>query len=97
MSIGNAALHQSETRTAAPFSPLGEKEHMERQAAARLRRSPYSEVRSVACEFHEGLLRLRGRVSSFYLKQVAQTAVMDLDGVEEIHNHLEVVSPPDCP
>ena len=57
--------------------------------------SPYAEVRRVACEFHEGMLSLRGRVSSYYLKQIAQTVVLGMEGVEEIHNQLEVVTPPD--
>ena len=70
---------------------------MERRALARLRRSPYREVRRVACEFHEGMLRLSGRVPSYYLKQMALAAVREMDGVEEIHNHVEVFSPADWP
>jgi hypothetical protein len=79
------------------FSPCSEKEVMENRASSRLQRSLYPEVRRVACEFHEGMLNLRGRVSSFYLKQVAQTAVLEMDGVDEINNLLEVVTPLDRP
>ncbi|NLF07852.1 MAG: BON domain-containing protein, partial [Pirellulaceae bacterium] len=52
-------------------------------------------IRGVLCEYHEGLLRLRGRVHSYYMKQLAQTAVQDIDGVVEILNQLEVAAPPD--
>jgi osmotically-inducible protein OsmY len=43
------------------------------------------------CEFREGLLLLRGRVSSYYHKQVAQEAVLRLDAVEQVINQIEVV------
>jgi osmotically-inducible protein OsmY len=48
------------------------------------------ELRRLACDFHEGVLTLHGRVSSFYLKQVAQTLVRDLPGVLQVINDLDV-------
>ena len=83
-------------RLAAPrprtaHAPLCEKDAVKAQATARLQRSPYAELHRVVCEFYEGILRLRGCVPSYYMKQVAQTAVLGLDGVDEIHNQLEVV------
>jgi osmotically-inducible protein OsmY len=59
-------------------------------AQARLMRSPYLELHHVLCEFHEGILTLRGCVSCYHLKQVAQSAVRRLDGVAEIDNQLDV-------
>ena len=59
-------------------------------AQARLMRTPYLELHQVLCEFHEGVFTLRGRVSRYYLKQVAQNAVRRLDGVAEIDNQLKV-------
>jgi osmotically-inducible protein OsmY len=94
--VGNETLRTAFQGAAARL-PLREKKKVEVQAAARLRRSPYPELRRVACEFHEGLLRLHGRVPSYYLKQIAQTVVRGLDGVEEIHNQLEVPATPDRP
>ena len=38
----------------------------------------------------KGRVTLRGSVSSYYAKQMAQEAVRKLDGVEEIANELEV-------
>jgi osmotically-inducible protein OsmY len=37
------------------------------------------------------LLLLRGRVSSYYQKQVAQEAVLRLDAVEQVINQIEVI------
>jgi len=59
-------------------------------AQARLMKSSYLELHHVLCEFHEGVLTLRGCVSRYYLKQVAQNAVRRLDGVAEIDNQLKV-------
>jgi osmotically-inducible protein OsmY len=63
------------------------------EAQLRLRRSGYRDLHSISCEFHEGVLTLRGRVSTFYLKQLAQTLIRELDDVAEINNRLEVVVP----
>jgi osmotically-inducible protein OsmY len=97
MSAVGERRHAENPRVRAKLSSLGEKDIMEQRAASRLRKSPYPEVRRVACEFHEGLLFLRGRVPSYYLKQIAQTVVLGMDGVDEIHNQLEVITPPDWP
>ncbi|MBI3468421.1 MAG: BON domain-containing protein [Planctomycetes bacterium] len=61
-------------------------------AKARIRASPYYfALTSVRCEHYEGLLALRGQVTSYYLKQQAQEAVRGLDGVDAIFNDLEVM------
>jgi hypothetical protein len=62
-------------------------------AQARLATSAYLELRTLTCDSHEGVLAIRGRVSSFYLKQLAQAAVRDVPGVEVIHNQVQVVLP----
>ncbi len=59
-------------------------------ARERLRSCPYKPVRLLACEFDRGVLRLRGRLSSFYQKQLAQQAVIGLSGVEEVVNEVVV-------
>jgi osmotically-inducible protein OsmY len=66
-------------------------------ALSRLRTSGYAQLQLISCEFHEGVLTLRGHVSSFYLKQLAQTLVRGVDRVEEIKNRLEVASQRDSP
>jgi osmotically-inducible protein OsmY len=59
-------------------------------AESRLRQSTYPELHLLSCDFHEGVLTLRGRVPSYYLKQVAQTLILQVNGVDEINNRLEV-------
>jgi osmotically-inducible protein OsmY len=63
---------------------------VEMMAEARLARSPYHELSRVWCRFGEGVLTLRGRVSTYYLKQVAQHTVRQIDGVTQIDNRLRV-------
>jgi osmotically-inducible protein OsmY len=50
-----------------------------------------SGARRVACEWHDGVLVLRGCLPSYYLKQVAQEAVASLDGVEAVDNLIDIV------
>jgi len=56
-----------------------------------LEKSPYMTVRNVSCAFEGGVLFLRGRLPSYYHKQLAQEAVAELVGVAEIVNQTEVV------
>ena len=44
-------------------------------------------------EVSDRVLRLAGYLPSFFLKQLAQEAVRDLDGIDEIENHIIVGSP----
>ena len=60
---------------------------------SRLRRNGYLALRNISCEHHEGVLTLWGRLPSYYLKQVAQEAVADHQGVRQIDNRIEVLAP----
>jgi osmotically-inducible protein OsmY len=60
-------------------------------AQRHLQRSAYREVRMVECEFHQGSLRLKGKLATFYFKQLAQTAVAGVHGVDRVVNEIEVV------
>ena len=82
---GGSMIAASPTRASDPAA----------SAQASLRASAYSELRALACDSHEGVLSIRGRVSSFYLKQLAQAAVRDVPGIEVIHNQVQVVLPHD--
>lgn len=64
---------------------------IEEQAQCMLRSSSYRSVRHVLCDVRQRVLILRGRVPSFYMKQIAQTVVRDLlcDGFV-IDNQVEV-------
>ena len=67
-----------------------ERRRVELAAQEKLLQTSYPEIRHLICEFHEGILSLRGRVSSFYMKQQAQAALQGLAGFERVMNHLEV-------
>ena len=62
-------------------------------AHSRLRHSGRMPLRNVACSCCNGALILTGVVPSYYQKQMAQTLVATLDGVNRIVNNLEVVPP----
>ncbi len=77
-------------------SPLLAREDAVRFAAeAKLRHADYWPLRRIRCEYHEGVLTLRGEVPSYHLKQVAQTLVASLNGILEVNNRLEVSSAAD--
>ena len=46
--------------------------------------------RNLRFESHEGRVRLRGEVPSYYQKQLFQETIRYLDGVEQIENELRV-------
>jgi hypothetical protein len=48
--------------------------------------------RDVFFDYNEGILTLRGRVPTFYLKQVVQTLLRNIDGVTCVDNQVDVVS-----
>ena len=60
-------------------------------AESKLRRSAYLALQQLSCEFRAGVLTLRGRLPSHYLRQVARTVVTTVEGVERIDDQIEVV------
>jgi hypothetical protein len=75
-----------------PMERAGRRSHEIAQAASkRLRRSPYPSLQRLSCECDDlGVLVLRGRLPSFYLKQLAQVAVAGVHGVVQLINATEV-------
>lgn len=74
-----------------PNWPDSEGEGGVAQAAERsVHAIPHAALRSVTCDFDKGILVLRGRVKSYYLKQLAQEAVRRIAGVLVIVNVIEV-------
>ena len=55
-----------------------------------LQNSPYYAIRRVVCKCDHGILFLRGRLSSFHQKQVAQETVARVKGVTQVINEIEV-------
>jgi hypothetical protein len=67
-----------------------------------LRSSRYPALKTVSCDYQEGVLVLRGRLPTYYLKQIAQEVVAhQVKGVGRLHNQIQVVrlvvleTPPD--
>jgi osmotically-inducible protein OsmY len=61
-------------------------------AEVRLRDNGYRVLKKISCEYREGVLTLRGRLPSYYLKQVAQETVARVAGVQRIDNQIEVLA-----
>jgi len=55
-----------------------------------LERNPHVSRRNLRFETTEGRVVLRGVVGTYYQKQMAQEALRNVDGVDEIANELEV-------
>jgi osmotically-inducible protein OsmY len=54
------------------------------------RDSPYHALRHLECSFADGVLTIAGRLPSFFMKQVAQTSIQHVVGVERVENRVEV-------
>jgi hypothetical protein len=61
------------------------------EARDRIVRHPHLAVQRIWCDYSDQTLFLHGHVPSFYLKQLAQTAVAGLDGVDQVVNEIEVL------
>jgi osmotically-inducible protein OsmY len=58
-----------------------------------LRTNPYVRRGQIRCEEHQGRIVLSGAVASYYQKQMAQEAVLAVEGVSEVENRLQVEPP----
>jgi osmotically-inducible protein OsmY len=74
-------------------SCLGDRARVATEALRRLRSTGYLALQDVSCDVHEECVHLRGRLPSYYLKQVAQTAVAEVEGVRRLINQIEVTAP----
>ena len=63
---------------------------LEDQVQSAIASSPYLSNRKVRFETQDGRVVLRGVVSSYFQKQMAQEALRSLAGVRQIDNLLEV-------
>jgi osmotically-inducible protein OsmY len=55
--------------------------------------SPYVALRKITCSANDGILRITGRVPTFYLKQLAQAIAGSMSGVRQVVNELKVDFP----
>ena len=78
--------------TAIPFSPrMSLQQQIVDWAEDCLRHNPYLALENVQCDFHVGVLTLRGCLPTSYLKQMAQAAIGPVSGIQRIVNEIEVM------
>src|SRR5438309_850834 len=65
-------------------------------AERRLRGNSYLALKNVSCTCLDGILLLEGSLPTYYLKQLAQEVVADIDGVDQIVNNIEVAASSCC-
>ncbi len=63
---------------------------IQEQVVQLLRASPYRELAGTVCRVLRGVVILEGDVSSYYMKQLAQTVARRVPGVLRIVNHIHV-------
>lgn len=63
---------------------------LDSRISSAIERSPHLKRRNLRFETQEGRVVLRGVVSSYYQKQMAQEALRRLEGIDRIENQLEV-------
>ena len=67
---------------------------VERSACRRLTEGcPYGfYFRDITCHYERGTLTVRGRVPTFYLKQIITSRLQDLAGASRLRNEVDVVN-----
>jgi osmotically-inducible protein OsmY len=73
-----------------PLVTSGCDQRIEDAIQAALAASGYPAIGALKCEVVEGTIVLSGTVSSFYLKQLAQSVVLRLEAAQFLHNRVEV-------
>jgi osmotically-inducible protein OsmY len=72
-------------------SRVNTQDHLVRETVDRtLADSGYTPLRCIQFDVHEGVVELSGCVPSFYLKQLAQSAVLRLEQIRGVRNLLRV-------
>lgn len=56
-------------------------------------KSGYLALREITCTCRDGIVRLRGRLPSYYLKQVAQAIPLGMRQVRTVVNRIAVLAP----
>jgi len=78
----------------APLLPQSLEDHRLAERVERaLCATGYGPLRTVRVSVNAGVVILEGRVSSYYLKQVAQATALTVPGTQRIRNDLDVIQP----
>jgi hypothetical protein len=73
-----------------PNNPESDADSLNLAVRDLLRSSGYRLLRTLRCQVREGVVTIWGTVPSFFLKQMAQEAVLKLDQIREVKNLVEV-------
>ena len=68
-----------------------QQQELEQNLLRKLGESGHSQLSNVACGCCDGRIVLTGRVTSYYLKQLAQEMVRKVDATARVENRLRVV------
>lgn len=60
------------------------------EAEKALEESGYAVLRRLRCDCSDGVISIRGRVPTYFLKQMAQAAVSRIRGVRRVNNLISV-------
>jgi len=58
-----------------------------------LRSNPFLALKNITCDLLDGVLVLRSCLPTYYLNQIAQEVVADLEGVERVDNQIQIMIP----
>jgi hypothetical protein len=70
--------------------PAADPPSLGQRVEASLRGSGYLTLRGVECDTRGDIVRLRGYLSTYYLKQVAQATAAEVEGVRQVINRIVV-------
>ncbi len=63
---------------------------LEDQVHEAIKKNPYLLRQQLSCEWNDGRVILRGRVESYFQKQMAQETLRHIEGIVSIENYLVV-------
>jgi hypothetical protein len=63
---------------------------VERAAMRRLAKTGYPALKGIECAYWDGTMVLRGRVPSYFHKQLAQEALRSIHDVKQLVNKIQV-------
>jgi osmotically-inducible protein OsmY len=78
-------------RTRSGYMPAATRSSLAERIERALRANGYPALRTIEVSVEGGRVVLKGRVPSYYMKQMAQSATLSIAGVKELCNEVEVV------
>ena len=83
---GASGQHMQQVIYMDPLEPLAN------QVQAAFQRLGYRQLRALRCRTEGSTVVLNGTISSFYLKQIAQSTAAKVEGVQRVVNEIEVTA-----